>query len=267
MDGNQRISLGEAASRFLGGLPPGEAAVNQTVLHQFVRWFGRERCLDDLAAPEIDNYCGSISATDADSNKKLDVIRGFLVEAKKNGWAKSNLAVHVRVKKGKAGPVAGTVQCPQEKFALTRDGFDEMNRELDNLEKKKLETIDDIRWAAADKDFRENAPLHAAREQLGHIEGRIKELEETLKVATVIDDQPEVTPGAGIGDSVILTSLDTTEEVRYMIVSPKEVDPARGRISSSSPLGRAIVGRGRGEVIEIRVPAGTLRYRIEKIGR
>jgi transcription elongation factor GreA len=76
-----------------------------------------------------------------------------------------------------------------------------------------------------------------------------------------------VTHRAGIGDCVLLTGLDSGEEVGYTIVSPKEVDPARGRISNTSPLGRAIVGRSGGEVIEITVPAGTLRYRIERVGR
>jgi len=267
MDRDQRISLGEAASRFLGGLPSEEVAVSQQVLYQFVRWFGRERCLADLAAPEIDNYCGSIPATDADCNKKLDIIRSFLASARKKGWTKNNLAVHIKAKKGKSRTVAGTGQGLPETIALTRDGFDEMNRELATLRGKRLETIDDIRRAAADKDFRENAPLDAAREQLSHLEGRIRELEETLKVATIIDDRAEVARGAGVGDSVVLVGLDTGEEVHYTIVSPKEVDPDRGRISSSSPLGRAIVGRGRGEVIEITVPVGKLRYRIERVGR
>jgi transcription elongation factor GreA len=267
MDRDQRISLGEAASRFLGGLPSEEVVVNQQVLYQFVRWFGRERCLADLAAPEIANYSGSMPATDADCNKKLDIIRSFLASARKKGWTKNNLAVHIKAKKGKSRSVAGTGQGLPETIALTRDGFDEMSRELATLKGKRLETIDDIHRAAADKDFHENAPLDAVREQLSHLEGRIRELGETLKVATIIDGRVEVVHRVGVGDGVVLVGLDTGEEVHYTIVSPKEVDPDRGRISGSSPLGRAIVGRGRGEVIEITVPVGKLRYRIERVGR
>jgi len=263
---SHRISLGEAVSQFIAGLPLQETKVGQRVLYQFVRWFGRERCLADIRAPEIANYSGRIPATDADHAKKLNVIRDFLTVARKKGWTENNLSVHLKTSKGKQQPAAGKRQSLPENVSLTRQGYDEMNRELSALKENRLETVEDIRRAAADKDFRENAPLDAAREQLGHIEGRIRELEETIKLASVIDDKVEMVHRAGIGDRVLLVGLDSGEEVHYTIVSPKEVAPALGRISSSSPLGRAIVGRGMGEVIEITVPAGTLRYRIEKIG-
>jgi transcription elongation factor GreA len=65
----------------------------------------------------------------------------------------------------------------------------------------------------------------------------------------------------------VLTDLASDEQLSYTIVSPREVDPARGRISSASPIGKAIIGKGPGDVIEISVPAGRLRYRIEQVGR
>lgn len=264
---SHKISLGEAVSQFLGGLTPEEAKINQQVLCQFVRWFGRERCLADIRAPEIANYSGRIPTTDADNAKKQNIIRGFLTVARKKGWTENNLSVHLKARKGKTQKVAGNRQGLPETVSLTQRGYDEMNRELSALKERRPEIIEDIRWAAADKDFRENAPLDAAREQLGYIEGRIRGLEETLKLASVIDDRVAVTHRADIGDCVLLIGLDSGEEVGYTIVSPKEVDPARGRISNTSPLGRAIVGRGEGEIIEITVPAGILRYRIEKVGR
>ncbi|MCJ7763625.1 MAG: transcription elongation factor GreA [Dehalococcoidales bacterium] len=264
---SHKISLGEAVSQFLGGLPPEEAKISQQVLYQFVRWFGRERCLADIRAPEIANYSGRISATDADHAKKQNIIRGFLALARKKGWTENNLSVHLKAKNGKPHQVAGNRQGLPETVSLTQRGYDEMNRELSALKERRPETVEDIRRAAADKDFRENAPLDAAREQLGYIDGRIRGLEETLKLASIIDDRAATTHQAGIGDCVLLIDFDSGEEVGYTIVSPKEVDPARGRISNTSPLGRAIVGRDVGEVIEITVPAGTLRYRIERVGR
>jgi len=262
-----KISLDEAVSQFLAGLPSEEAGVSQRVLYKFVRWFGRERCLADIRAQEIANYSGRMTATDADNAKKLSMIRDFLAVAKKKGWTKNNLAVHLKAKKGKPKQAAANRRGSSETISLTRQGYDEMNRELSVLKERRPEIVEDIRRAAADKDFRENAPLDAAREQLGHIEGRIRELEETLKLASVINDRAEVVHRVDIGDCVVLAGLDSGEEVKYTIVSPREVDPAKGRISNSSPLGSAIIGRGRGEIIEIKVPAGTLRYRIEKVGR
>ena len=134
------------------------------------------------------------------------------------------------------------------------------------LKGKRLQAIDEIRRAAQDKDFRENAPLDAAREQLAYLEGRIRGLEQTLKSATLVKAKAEISPKSGVGDSIVLLDLASGEELHYTIVNPKEVDPARGKISSASPLGKAIMGRGLGDIIEITAPAGRLRYRIERVG-
>lgn len=141
-----------------------------------------------------------------------------------------------------------------------------MKKELAALKSKRPQIIDEIRRAAADKDFRENAPLAAAREDLSHLEGRIKELEETLKSAVLIGDQPKVTPKAGIGSSIVLRDLVSAEELNYTIVSPREVNPAKGKISNASPIGKAIIGRAQGDTVEIKVPAGRLRYEIRQVG-
>ena len=127
--------------------------------------------------------------------------------------------------------------------------------------------IDDMRRAAADKDFRENAPLDAAKEQRGHLEGRIMELEEILRSAEIIEEQSGVSQGVSLSDSVVLQDLTSGEEVRYTLVSPEEVDPSRGRISVASPIGKAITGKGVGDIVEVTAPAGRLRYQIKQIER
>jgi transcription elongation factor GreA len=262
-----KISLGEAARRFLSDLTPGEMGVSQKVLYQFVRWFGRERSLADLDAHGVANYAERMSSSDADYTQKFDIIRAFLTHAKKEGWTKHSLAIHLKNRKGKPRPLAISRQMPPKTISLTRQGFEEIKEELAALKRQRPIVVDEIRRAAADKDFRENAPLDAARERLGHLEGRIIELEATLKSATVMDDVARVTHKAGIGDSIVLLDLDSGEEVHYIIVSPREVDPTRGRISSSSPLGKAIIGRGSGDILEIKVPAGRICYRIEQVGQ
>ena len=91
------------------------------------------------------------------------------------------------------------------------------------------------------------------------------ELEEILNSAVIIDEKREITTRVSIGDSIVLKDLDSGEELRYTLVSPKEVDPTRGKISSASPLGKAAVGKGEGEMVEITVPAGKMRYQIKQI--
>ena len=264
-DSNKKLSLNEAASRFLVNLPSAEVGVSQQAIYQFVRWFGRERSLAELAADEIANYAQRISSSDTDYQRRLDLIKTFLMHAMKEGWTNKNLAIHLRTKKGKPRSTASIKQNAAAVIPLTQQGYDEIKSGLAALKSKRPEVIDEVKRAAEDKDFRENAPLHAARERLGHIDGRIIELEETLKLATVINEKVEIIEKVGTGDSIVLIDLSSGEELKYTIVSTKEVDPTRGKISSASPMGRAIIGRGRGDIIEIEVPAGRLRYRVEKV--
>jgi transcription elongation factor GreA len=154
-----------------------------------------------------------------------------------------------------------------EAVTLTRQKYDELTKELKNLKGKSQKLIRDIQLAAADKDFRENAPLHAAREERGHVEGRIKELEETLRAATIMDDKKAPALKSGIGDSIVLNDLASGEDLRYMIVDPREVNPSKGKISIASPLGKALLGKQDGQVVEITAPVGKLRYRILRIER
>ena len=259
------LSLGETAGRFLADLPPEERGSSQQDIYKFIRWFGGERPLAELTAAEVANYAERLSLSDTDYMGKLALIRTFLVYAKKKGWSKTNLAIHLKARKSKTRLRSSSGRDSAKAVYLTRQGYAQLEAELDVLRGKRSEVIEEIRLAAADKDFRENVPLEAAREQRGQLEGRIIELEETLKSAVDIDEKQRDTLRVSIGDSVILCDLDSGEELRYMLVSPQEVDPTRGKISSASPIGQAVIDKGQGEIVEVVVPAGRLRYQIKQV--
>ncbi len=264
---SQTPSLGEAASRFLASLSPGEGGKSQQEVYTFVRWYGWARPFAGLTAHAVANYAERLSSSDTDYIKKLELIRAFLVYVKKEGWSKSNLALHLKPRKGKISARSSGGQGLPQTVSLTRQGHAELEIKLAALKGKRSQAIDEIRKAAEDKDFRENAPLEAAREQRGHLEGRIKELEETLKAAIIIDENQKEILKASIGATVVLSDPVSGEEMRYMLVSPREADPAKNKISGASPLGRAIIGRGQGEVVEVAAPAGKLRYQIKQVER
>jgi transcription elongation factor GreA len=257
------LTLGEAANLFLAGLSPEERAPSQQEVHKFVRWFGWKRPIAGLTAAEVTKYADSLPSSDTDYTKKVEQIRAFLAYARKKGWSETNLAAHLKAKKAKTRFQRAKTDLA-EPIALTRQRHAEMKAELDALRIKRLQVIDEMHKAAADKDFRENAPLQAAREQRGHLEGRIRELDDALKAVTIINKKPETTLKVGIGDSIILRDLGSGEDKHYIIVSPKEVDPAQGKISSASPIGKAVIGRCFGEVVEVATPAGKSRYEIKK---
>lgn len=262
--GDLNLSLDEAASEFLASLSTEKRAASQPEVSRFVRWFGRETPIAGLTAHGIESYAEQLSQSDTDYARKLELLRAFLVNARKVGWTKTSLAANLKTKKAKT---AASAQGLPESVALTRQGHGELKAELVELKSQRIEVIDEIRRAAADKDFRENAPYHAAREHKGHIDGRITEIEETLKRAVVINAEGNPDRKVGMGDSVVLCDMSSSRELRCMIVHPKEVDPGRGKISNVSPIGKAVIGHSEGEIIEVTVPAGKLRYQIKQIKR
>ena len=100
---------------------------------------------------------------------------------------------------------------------------------------------------------------------MSYLEGQIMDLQEIIKNAEIVDECVKDTDRAGIGDCVLLTDLGNAEKLEYMLVSDREYDPLKGKISGSSPLGKAIMGKSAGDKIEVLVPAGKLCYKIEKI--
>jgi transcription elongation factor GreA len=264
---NRNPTLGEAASLFLAKLSPQERETSQPEVHKFARWYGWERPFADMAPPQVANYAEQLSQSDKDYARRLELVRAFLVCAKKEGWSRTGLASHLKTKKAKGATPSAARRLEPEAISLTQQKYDEMVAELASLKEKRVELIEEIRRAAADKDFRENAPLAAAREQRGHVEGQIRDIEEALKKAVIIEGNREPTHKTTVGDSILLEDLACGEELCYMIVDPREVDPSKGKISTASPLGKALIGRREGDTVEITVKAGKLRYQIKKVER
>ena len=262
---SENMSLGEAAGRFLASLSSDEGKLSQQEIYKFVRWYGWERPLSGLTAPEVGNYAEHLSLSDADHIRKLELVRAFLIYARKEAWTKISLATYLKAKKGKvrSRPVARSNS--RETVSLTQEGYDKLEAELASLRKRRPQIIEEMQKAAADKDFRENAPLEAAREERGYLEGRIGELEETLKSAAIIGEGHKSTIKVSIGDKVILCDMTSNEELCYTIVGSREANPSKGKISEVSPIGKAIVRHRQGEVVGVLTPACKFSYRIEKI--
>ncbi|MBP8909615.1 MAG: transcription elongation factor GreA [Pseudoxanthomonas sp.] len=147
---------------------------------------------------------------------------------------------------------------------MTLKGSQRLREELDHLKSvRRPEIIAAIAEARGHGDLKENAEYHAAREQQGFIEGRIKQLEGELSHANVID-VAALHAGSRIvfGATVTLADVDTDEEVRYQIVGDLEADIKRGMIAISSPVARALIGKEEGDAITIEAPGGTREFEI-----
>lgn len=254
----------QAATHFLASLPRQEREEYQQELNKFVRWYGRERPLSQLAAREVASYAERMEGSSVHTMKRLAPVRAFLSYAKKEGLITNNLAVHLRVKKGslKQGPPGrGRIEAV---VTLTSEGYQELKAELSALQGERPRIADDIRKAAADKDFHENAPLDAAKDHQGMVEARIRQLETILKSAVVTTKKGD-SAKVILGSTVTLQDLSSNEELRYTLVNPSEASPSKGKLSIDSPTGKALLSRRQGETIAVAAPAGTLHYRIARI--
>ncbi len=147
---------------------------------------------------------------------------------------------------------------------MTLIGVQRLRDELDNLKTvKRPEVVAAIAEARAHGDLKENAEYHAAREQQGFIEGRIKQLEGELSHAEVID-VAKLNAGSRVvfGATVTLADVETDEEKRYQIVGDLEADIKLGLIAISSPVARALIGKHEGDSVTIEAPAGAREYEI-----
>jgi len=154
-----------------------------------------------------------------------------------------------------------------ERILLTRAGAEALRAELKRLKSKdRPQVIAAIAEARAHGDLSENAEYHAAKEQQGLIEARIRELESNLSAAEVIDPAALGASGKVVfGATVELYDEQQEREVTYQLVGNLEADIDKGRISIRSPIGRALVGKSEGDEIEVDAPAGKRIYEILNI--
>ena len=149
---------------------------------------------------------------------------------------------------------------------MTAGGYQSLDDELKRLKTiERPAVIGAISEARAHGDLSENAEYHAAKERQGWIEGRIAEIEDKIARAQVIDVSKLSGTQVKFGATVSVVDEDTEEEARYQIVGDHEADVKEGRISLSSPLSRAMIGKEVGEVVEVNTPGGVKAYEILKV--
>lgn len=151
----------------------------------------------------------------------------------------------------------------QQKVVLTQEGLNSLKNELDELvTRRRPEAVKRVTAARDQGDLSENSEYTAARDDLSFIDGRILELEEILRDAKIISVQHSKT-AVGVGSTVTI-HIDGRQEV-FMIVGEWEANPKEKKISNSSPLGKAMIGKKVGETIEVEAPAGKILYKIIQI--
>ncbi|MGD0622996.1 MAG: transcription elongation factor GreA [Thermacetogeniaceae bacterium] len=152
---------------------------------------------------------------------------------------------------------------PEKEVLLTGNGIKKLEEELHYLKSvKRREIAERIRTAIEFGDITENSEYEEAKNEQAFIEGRIITLEKMLRHARIIDNSQAPEDTVGVGATVLLKDLEYGDEIEYTIVGSAEADPTANKISNESPVGRAILGQKAGSVVEVKVPAGVLKYGI-----
>jgi transcription elongation factor GreA len=154
-----------------------------------------------------------------------------------------------------------------KKAPITVDGAEKLKAELQRLKSiERPRIIQAIAEARSHGDLSENAEYHAAKEQQGFVEGRIAELEAKMSHAQVIDPKTVNADGKVVfGATLNLMDEQSGQEVTYQIVGDYEADIAQGKISISSPIARALIGKAEGDIVEVQVPSGLRSYEILEV--
>ncbi len=151
---------------------------------------------------------------------------------------------------------------------MSQEGYDKIANELHELETVELPRVKDAIAEARDKgDLSENFEYHAAKREQGKLLGRIRFLQRVLEFARVIDKSKLRSEGIGLLSKVEMLNMNNNTKMTYTIVSPHEANMAEGKLSIKSPIARAILGKDEGDVVEVKVPVGTLKLRIESVTR
>lgn len=263
--------LSEMIAEYLSTLPPQEQPPQQQELQRFRRWIGDDRLVSELTSKDIEGYQDYLLTNRMDLSRAVPPLKAFLAFAEKAGATRTKLARYLRAPRSTRAPGQRssahrrTAANDRPATVLTREGYQALQAELQHLTTvERARIAQALREARADRDIRENAPYDAAKQHQAVVEARIRELQAILAHAEVLDEAPKG-ERVSLGSTVVLRDLNEDDELRYTLVSSNEANPRLGKLSVASPVGRALLDRWPGEVIEVSVPAGTLRYRIERI--
>ena len=264
LDQRSSLTLSAAVEGYVQGHRNG--AERRQALARFLRWFGDDRLLTSLTPADMEAYSQDASAETLGGGERIKAVRDFLQHARKSGMVDVDLASHVKMrrppKQSRAQKERAALQGAPEVVQLTAEGHAELVRLVDYLKEEMARNSKEIQRAAADKDVRENAPLEAAREYQGQLQSRLLLTEDTLAKAHVLEKDAGNLQEVRHGSTFRLEDLGSGAVLEWTIVDPREADLMARKISTSSPVGEAVLGKRIGDEVEVTAPRGTIRYRL-----
>ncbi len=261
------ITSSEALTHFVNSLESEKVEAERPAVERFIGWFGAERLMSELSGDDVDRYLVEFTAEQEHDMVHLEPLRAFLAYSSRLAFTEENLVPHLQLGDdhgGARGLRGAADELGGKAFHVTLEGLQSLEGQLEELKSGRPGIAEKLREAMADKDFRENAPLDAARDEQAHLEAKIRETEDRLRHAVIID--AEAKGGrANVGSVVKLLNIEHDREQEFTLVSPAEVDPSNGKISMESPIGVALLNKGQGEEVVVEAPAGKMRFKVLEV--
>ena len=259
------VSLGQAFSEYLDSLKPTDRHKHEGYVRKYIEHVGADVQLSFLSGARVESYAEQqIRSSDPKAQERVESLKNWFQFLKKRGYVTVNYGIHIRVRRA-VGRSSGAAQVriQEAPVEMTAEGLQGLKAELESITSQRADLVHAVSLAREDKDFRENAPLEAAREALAFADQRQKQIETALKRAVVV----RRTGGdvSTVGSTVKVTRLDKAEEREFKLVGQREANAREQKISVESPVGKELLGRRVGDEVQVSVPSGTIHYRIEAI--
>jgi len=260
------ITLGQALAEYLQEVKAELRRTHEPFLRRYVDYNGETTLLSSLSGSHLERYAEQqISPADPAAADRVQALKAWFVYLKKRDYTEANLGVHIRARRTQLSRGAGGIRQEETPVEMTASGLATLHDERESLEAQRNEMRTAVEIARSDGDLRENAPYHAAREALAMIDNRVRQVDEALRRAVVVDR-----PGgdrAGVGSVVTITNLADDKVSEYRLVSAREANAADSKISVESPVGKQLLGRRPGEEVVVVTPRGEARFRVDNVSQ
>jgi transcription elongation factor GreA len=260
-------TLGAALREYLETLKPEQRKLSYGHVLRFVQTQGEAYSTADLRESRVEMFAETyIKATDPAAAEKVEALKAWFAFLKKKQYTDKNFGTVVRVRRapgrGPAGS-ASAIRVDEGALDMTAEGLAALQREHQELTSQREGLVSAISLAREDKDFRENAPLDAAREALAFNEQRRKQIETALKRARVAEGSAD--DRAGVGSQVTVTRVDSGQAFTYRLVGAREANAREMKISVESPVGKKLLGSRPGDDVTVEAPNGQISYRVDAV--
>lgn len=261
------VTASEALVHFEGFMATESEKLQEAVpaIRAFIDAFGADRQMGELEGEFVTGYVRGLGGEA--TPEAVEPLRAFLAYCSRLAFTDSNLVPYLQLGPdagGARGGLGANAELGGAAFYVTLDGLKRLEAQLAEEKAKRPLIAEKLREAMADKDFRENAPLDAARDEQAHLEMRIRDLESKLRNAVIIDEEAKA-GRANVGSVVVLLNLASQKQQEFTLVSPTEVDPKAGKISIQSPVGVAVMDHLPGDEVTVNAPSGPMRFRVVEV--